>query len=766
MRLMSAQHEAIWSGSEPLWNVRLGVEDGTGAFRDFCSILGEDWVKALDFGDSLDAPGQDLTMTMAYRRYFDNASPFVTGNRFSDILQAGRRIVVQARPYCEGQSPTIGPWMLLFDGVIQGLNLQGNDVAINAIDRITHELQRAWLEEEIPLGGTVDDPVLLAQVIVTVLDRLGVDQSIARFLSLDTPAFAIKRYNQLPASAQDIIKSLVDLIGWDCRPRWREAQQAFGLTLQDVERAAPTVDRIFYPEQWRDAPRAEVRLDEIRNAVAVWYTDGATSGNNFKKMRVEGEDVASIAKYGRRWMEITEGSTSPIDTNAEAIALASAVLSDLAEPDLNFDVALNFFPWVELNDYYEFRPDGLRFGTLQRLAVYAYRHSLGQGALRTALQVRGKPASGKANWLEKEARPGLGRPRPTENPGTPAAASAESSTEGAKLSWSWPKEGRAEVVEVHIGDNASFTPDASTLAETVRGASFLDRVTLPGEKRFYKLVTVDRDGNTSPPTPAISATANFLTRDKLSPALRTAVGASMSGDQSITSGNKVDFDTLKFGDAGLLDTGTNEIEPNYEGLAHVHVRVMPGASSEAVTWSLELRDGLTVLARTGIVDGNRALVISEVLELTGGEVLSVVVTYSGSGGVIEADGSVWSVVASQAGVPASTPSALHVNTVAPVLSGTPRVAQTVTVTDGSWSPSTSLTYSYQFRVGGENRGLTTSPSLVLLGGDEGKFVDCLVVASHPTKGDVFAASNRLGPIEAQVYAPQVTSTPTITVEEA
>ncbi len=764
MRPISEQHEAIWSGSEPLWNVRLGIEDASGQFLDFCSILGEDWVKGIDFGDSIDGPGQDLQMTMAYRRFFDNASPFVTGNRFSEVLQANRRIVVQARPYCEGMSPVVGHWMLLFDGVIQSLNLQKNDVSISAIDRITHELQRAWLEAEIPLGGTVDDPVLLAQVIVTVLDRLGVDQSIARFLSLDTPAFAIKQYNQQPASAQDIIKSLVDLIGWDCRPRWREAQQAFGLTLQDVERAAPVVDRVFYPEQWRDAPRAEVRVDEIRNVVGVWYTDGTTAGNEFQKTRVEVEDAVSIAKYGRRWMEITEGSTSPIDSESEAFALASAVLSDLSEPGLSFDVVLPFFPWVEVNDYYEFRPDGLRFGTLQRLAVYAYRHNLGQGALRTALQVRGKPSSGKANWLEKEARPGLKRARPTEKPGTPAAASAESSTEGARLQWEWPKEGRAEIVEVHFGDNADFEPDTSTLLNTTRGASFLDRVTSPGDKRFYKLVTVDRDGNASPPTPAISATANFIERAKLSPALRTAVGASMSADQNITSGNKVAFNTLKFGDAGLLNTSTYEIEPNYEGLAHVNVRLLPGGSTEAVTWSAELRDGVTVLAKTGLVDGDRALVISEVLELTGAEVLSVVVSYSGSIASIESTGSVWSVVASQAGT-ASVPTALHVNTVAPVLTGNPTVGQILSVVDGVWDPSTLLTYTYQFRVGGENRGLTTSSTLTLVSGDEGKFVDCLVVATHPTKGAAFARSNRLGPVGAQVNVPQSTTAPVITVEE-
>lgn len=756
---------AIWGGTEPRWRVEVLIADDAGLLHDWTDIFDDDFVISGDFGDSVDQPGPDLSLRFYYRRYYDNASPWVTDTRISGWLSEGRKIVVRAKLYCEGQT-TAGRRLMLFDGLIDGVTLLDDNVGqLVARSEIVAELQDRWIEEEAIHGS--EDGRDLDLVMRDLLASSTADASLVRLSVPSPPAFAITEYKQQPQSIYDAWKALVGLIGWDMRPKWSVALQAFRFVLYDPVRDQVVPDQTFYPEQWRCAPRAETKLDNVRNVISVWYTDGTTAGGQYKKTKIpDAIDAASVARYGRRWMEIGEGSTSLIDTQAEAEALAQAALADLAEPELDFDVEIAFFPWVEVNDLYEFRADGQRFGANQLLAVRAWRSKFGGGELSTTLQVSGKPSAGRINWLEREARPGLKRNVSFQLPQTPGAASAESSTEGAKIAWKWPRDGKADVVEVHAGDSASFTPDASSLLDTVRGASFLDRVTLPGEKRFYKLVTVDRDGNASPPTPAISATANFLTRDKLSPALRTAVGASMSGDQTITSGDAVDFDTLKFGDAGLLDTSTATIEPNYSGLAHVHVRVMPGASSEAVTWSLELRDGVTVLARTGLVDGDRALVISEVLELTGGEVLSVVVSYSGTGGTIEADGSVWSVVASQAGVPASTPTALHVNTTAPVLSGTPRVAQTVTVTDGVWSPSTLLTYSYQFRVGGENRGLTTSPSLALLGGDEGKFVDCLVVASHPTKGDVLAASNRLGPIEAQVNAPQVTSAPAITVEEA
>ncbi len=761
MRPFSEQEQKIWAGLEPLWDLRMGVERANGTFLDFCNIVGEDWVKSMDWGDSIDGPGQDLNLTMAYRRFFDNASPFISGNRFSDIIQLGRRIIIQARLYCDGLSRNSGTWHLCFDGTIEAVNPSGNDITITAVDRIVHELQRAWIQEEVKLGADPSTPALVAATIIDVLIASEADHSLIRFRSENTPSFAISEYNQQPMSAADAIKALVDLIGWTCRPTWRADQQAFGLTLEEPARQPLSTLFTVPASTWRSAQRAEIKLESVRNRVQLYYIDGLGDSNQWVSKPVVREDAVSIATYGARWMEVREGSTSPIDSLSEAQNLADIILADLKDPPLAFDCELSFFPWCEVNDFYTWGADGLRFGASQDLAVYAYRHSLDGGTLRTLIQANGKPTAGRATWLEKEARPGLGRARKTATPEPPPDVHVESSTQGPVLSWAWPRDASVELVEVHRSDNASFTPDATTLVELVKGSRYYDRGATLGDLAHYKIRVVDRVGNVSQPTPALTASSDWIHRDVLEPAIRKAIGVTMSADQSITSGDRVAFDTYKFGDAGLHDAVNDLLEPDFAGLGHVNARVLPGGSSEAVTWELQLKSAGVVLATSGTQDGDRPLVISEVLEFDSSEVLELAVLYSGSNGQILASGSSWSVVASPAGGLPSPLGSPPVATSAPLITGSKTVGQTLSVTNGGWSGGTP-TYNYQWRANGQPIG-TDQNTYDLQAADAGKFIDCIVTASTTNRGSAYQISNRVGPVQPLVGLPELDTPPTIVI---
>jgi hypothetical protein len=72
------------------------------------------------------------------------------------------------------------------------------------------------------------------------------------------------------------------------------------------------------------------------------------------------------------------------------------------------------------------------------------------------------------------------------------------------------------------------------------------------------------------------------------------------------------------------------------------------------------------------------------------------------------------------------------NSVAPVISGTGTVGQTLTVTNnGTWNPVPTLGYMYQWMRSGTPIGAGTTNSHVLVAADSGKSITCMVVAHSP-----------------------------------
>ena len=89
----------------------------------------------------------------------------------------------------------------------------------------------------------------------------------------------------------------------------------------------------------------------------------------------------------------------------------------------------------------------------------------------------------------------------------------------------------------------------------------------------------------------------------------------------------------------------------------------------------------------------------------------------------------------------ATPSA-PVNTVAPALSGDFFVGQTLTCSTGTWSGSPAPSFTYQWRKAGVNIGGATTNSYVLVSGDDGSSIDCVVTATNGS-GAASQASNAL-----------------------
>jgi hypothetical protein len=257
------------------------------------------------------------------------------------------------------------------------------------------------------------------------------------------------------------------------------------------------VDRTFTADEYYKLNKLSISRAGIRNVVRVQYGQRPED-----RTSVEVDDSASIAKYGRRFMEVAEASTSQIDSLTEARSMADAILDDLKEPTADHVAEQPYFWPVELGDYYTYAANGVHYDSDQSLAVVGYQHVFQDGRTRTIISTRGTPSGGADAWLSLEARDGVGPQndfyidaQPTNAVGIPGMGSLT-------VVYDDPRGGNPPVpdwvlTECHVSTSDGFTPDETTLADLGRTTLFkIDGLT-PGVTYFVKLIAVDSSGNRS-----------------------------------------------------------------------------------------------------------------------------------------------------------------------------------------------------------------------------------------------------------------------------
>jgi len=102
-----------------------------------------------------------------------------------------------------------------------------------------------------------------------------------------------------------------------------------------------------------------------------------------------------------------------------------------------------------------------------------------------------------------------------------------------------------------------------------------------------------------------------------------------------------------------------------------------------------------------------------------------------------------------------------VNTVAPVISGTPTVGQTLSSTTGTWTGNPTPTYTYQWKRNGSNIASATSSTYTLVQADATFAITCAVTGTN-VAGAAEATSNSLTifDADAQAYITAATITDT------
>ena len=70
------------------------------------------------------------------------------------------------------------------------------------------------------------------------------------------------------------------------------------------------------------------------------------------------------------------------------------------------------------------------------------------------------------------------------------------------------------------------------------------------------------------------------------------------------------------------------------------------------------------------------------------------------------------------------------NTIPPILSGTFEVGEIVSCSNGTWTGTTPITYSYQWKLDGVDIGGATSSTYTIVLADDTKTLTCLVTATN------------------------------------
>jgi len=412
VRALSSIEEALFGRGGYNAHARVKIADEDGVMRDYGALPegpnSQNWVASVEWVESNDMPTATATIRLFRASFLNSIAPLQDSrlNRnaagaYARILDIGRRVTIEVAVSGSDAGPS--GWVLVFEGKVFEVNwgeADNNEVTVSCRDQ-GGEIIDTFIEQDkvvyaVPAGSPVQD------IMQDILDaNLG-----AFVVTLSTPVapgWNIRPYQQDRMATGEAIRRLAAMIGWDVRYRWDSGSGTFKYTFYEPPRtAAVTPDRTFTRDSYFNVSRQRYSLEDIRNVIQVPYTDA-----NGERQVVVVTDPTSIAKYGRRFMEVSEASTSGINTNAEATRMADAMLADLSEPRSFVTLVTPVFYAAELGDTIEIEKDGVTFDQAIKIVTYSVRHRVIGKEHRTEWTGRQVGGGYRDRWMESEVRPGI-----------------------------------------------------------------------------------------------------------------------------------------------------------------------------------------------------------------------------------------------------------------------------------------------------------------------------------------------------------------------
>lgn len=550
MRSVSTAQEDVLNGPKYDVHVRLEVETSSGAFQDIDSLGTGSWFESARWSWDLDQPVPELLMSV--RRDHgtsteeslapldeESALNRVPGSTtYTALLDPGREVKLYTAALAPGSAaPATSAMDWVFHGEIDDVNWAQSPLTFSARGKLMSQLQDRWIEST---GVYPTSSGLITTVIADIIDTW-TDLSTSNVLSTD-PGFSMNDWEQEKSRVLDAVTTITQLIGFDLRERFDEASSAWALVFEEPNRAATSSDSAwtFGANQYFSVSQMGISRDDVRNVVSVDY-ESATSGGPPIRIKVEEESTASAERFGRRWMEIQEASGSAISSSSEADTLALAALNDLKDPIATHAIEVPYWWPGELQDYYEFEPNGIHYSTNQYFGVYGIGHELSRSRHRTRIRVRGQPAGQYLRWQNYT---GHGNQQVADVVGVEVAFNSDGE---AVVSASGNDATAAMYVTVGDGTDPS---DPSTSSSVISGKTgTVDTATkiTTGNFAHVRVGAVDGAGN--------FGVVHEAQHQRIIGPFHTSSGGSHTGDTSET-----DLDTITVPAGALGTDGSTHIE--------------------------------------------------------------------------------------------------------------------------------------------------------------------------------------------------------------
>lgn len=584
MKTRTTTEAAAWSaaaGFDVHLRASLYVEPTGWVSLNF--LAGKDFVLGAKYDFALDTPVGQCSIELAREVDGVSLSPYVSSspvNESGALLAPWRLFTLGVAITPLGMQPTESMWREEFRGRIDDVVVSEETVTISGRD-LGAVLQRYQCEEERTYGS--DSGTAMETVMGQVLDDNGLSGTVSVTTPV-SPSALVKKYVQKKEPVLDALRmTLASRIGWELRYWYDSAAGTYTqLRFYEPDRENTTAAFSFSPSVYTVLGELRETGEDVRNVVDVWYTDLADldAAGNPKRKRVRVSDSASVALYGRAWMEMAEASTSSIDTEEEAERLAEAAIADLKDAKIVGTVEVPYFPWVELGDLYSLGANGATHDEDLVLHVERYEHELSpRGNARTTLSFRGsKPTASMRGWLQRDARPGRARSAPATAPNAPTGLTSSPTAGGFTLRFDPPTTGpKAASYELHLSTSSGFTPDSSTQRGTSSTTQFDVTGLQPGATFYARVVPRSADGDRGPATSELTLTPRYVEPRLLLPRISWG-GLPLNADLEANSDSAQPPDAWSLSPGATWGTDAQLTTDVLSGSAAVH---FPNTSTSA-----------------------------------------------------------------------------------------------------------------------------------------------------------------------------------------
>ncbi len=538
-RALTAQETEVLA--QPAFRVvtRVQVKDASGAFVDYSTLESYNWISSVEYGEDIDQPVADATVKLFARVHELSLAPLLQASKinnpsgsFAARIDVGRAIKIETAtlPADPTIAVTESDYRLVFEGEIDEVEW-GSDGGTAVLELICRDkgarLQDTFTEKEGRLSdgyaygtnasgepGTGTDCETIAQQILNDWMGTGVVTIYTPAGTAITPIgsdkanWLVTQYKPGKQPVIDSLRILAEQIGFTVRYRWSNVTSEMRLEFFQPDRAKMTPDLTLEPHQFFTAKTMRLTRNMVRNFVKVWYQTNPNDPET--RTSITRDDPASISKYGRRYMEISEAADSAINTSTEAAKLAEACRDDLKDPKATHEVECPYYFHVQLGDLIRFKANGILFDVDQDLAVTTVRHRLADGQARTTVFCRGKPAGGYITWMKKGQVPGGASQTVDMPPLTPTGSTATASIAGMILRVPDAISSLVDHFEYHVSTTSGFTPDATTLKAKTRATRAEIAGLTAGTTYYAKILAVRKNGVKSAVSSQLSAMAGYV----------------------------------------------------------------------------------------------------------------------------------------------------------------------------------------------------------------------------------------------------------------